>query len=107
MKGRRFPVETDEAGTHIFPELTQPGDYCGPLTGFTGDRPAMFFRLPIPLEQNVPRHHRAMNHIEFPPHGMVEEADGTVTITGSIGSMKQDGTFLWHGYLEKGSWREV
>jgi hypothetical protein len=44
MKGRRIPVE--ESG---HPIVEQPGDYCGPVYGFTGDLPAVFFLKPNAL----------------------------------------------------------
>lgn len=43
-------------------------------------------------------------------HDVVEHEDGTITVSPSIlVSMPQDGKSveLWHGYLERGVWREV
>jgi len=107
MKGRRLPV--------IDGKMTQPehpGDYCGPIVGYTGDLPAVFFLKPNARDDNVPSHARSVQHVTSPPHVFTEEDDGTLTITASISDMrssypdewkgeKSDG---WHGYLTKGEW---
>lgn len=102
MKGRRVPITGDPAIT-----LEQPGDYCGPVHGYSGDKPAVFFLLPIeggtgPLEGG-------MHHVVSPPHVFTEEPDGTLTIRESILSyaIEPDGSKLrpiWHGYLTRGEW---
>jgi hypothetical protein len=104
MFGRRLPVPTDG---HPAPE--QPGDYCGPVVGFTGDLPAVFFLKPNARDPGAPKRARAIQHVVSPPHVFTEEPDGTLTITASIGdtagpSSESDG---WHGYLTKGEWRKV
>jgi hypothetical protein len=38
-------------------------------------------------------------------HDIVEHEDGTITVSPSILIHRHDGE--WHGYLEKGIWREV
>jgi hypothetical protein len=100
--GRRVPVP---ASGH--PVVEQPGDYCGPIRGFTGDLPAVFFLKPNARDPEAPRRARAIQHVTSPPHVFTEESDGTLTITASIGDhagpdSESDG---WHGYLTKGEWR--
>ena len=101
MKGRRIPVP--ESG---HPIVTEPGDYCGPVFGFTGDKPAVFFLKPNARDADAPRRARSVQHVVSPPHTFTEEADGTLTITASIGDTagtdsESDG---WHGHLTKGDW---
>jgi hypothetical protein len=104
MKGRRIPVP---AAGH--PIVEQPGDYCGPVKGFTGNLPAVFFLKPNARDKDAPRRARTVHHVTSPPHTFTEEPDGTLTITPSIGdtagaSSESDG---WHGYLTKGEWVKV
>lgn len=95
MKGRRLTLVGDIVNT-----LQQPGDYCGPIMGFSGDKPAVFFLLP----EGGP----ALHHVQSPPHTFKEEDDGTLTISASIlahpSIMNPKG---WHGYLERGIWRKA
>lgn len=106
MRGRRLPLGE-------FPN--QPGDYMGPINGYTGDKPAVFFLKPNSRDPDVPAHARSIQHVISPPHVFTEEHDGTLTITASISDMrssypenwkgpKSDG---WHGYLTKGEWIKV
>jgi hypothetical protein len=89
-------------------EITQPGDYCGPVKGYTGDREACFFRLPI--TDDTPEA-RALHHVAFPPHTYRECPDGSLEIRASIGAYgfrQPDQDYLWHGYLDEGHiWRTV
>jgi hypothetical protein len=41
----------------------------------------------------------------IPLHDVVEHEDGTITVSPSI--LLDDGEHKWHGYLERGAWREV
>lgn len=83
----------------------QPGDYFGPVMGYTADKPAVFFLKPNARDANAPPRARSVQHVVSPPHVFTEEADGTLTITASIGDTahgsESDG---WHGYLTKGKW---
>lgn len=103
MKGRRLPVAED--GTFEMP--TEPGDYVGPVKGFTGDVPAVFFLKPNARDPDAPiARARAVQHVTSPPHMFTEEDDGSLTITASIAdtagkSTESDG---WHGYLTRGEW---
>jgi hypothetical protein len=38
-------------------------------------------------------------------HDVTEHEDGTITVSPSI--LLNDGRKIWHGYLERGIWREV
>ena len=103
MIGRR--VQTVE-------EVSQPGDYCGPVKGYTGDKPAVFFRLPI---KNATGSRAALRHVASPPHQFRECLDGSLEIRESIGAIGwahepefKEGQYVWHGYLDEGHvWREV
>lgn len=90
-------------------EIVRPGDYCGPLSGYTGDRIACFFRLPIEAPQGGPPDERSLRHVTFPPHSYRECDDGSVEIRESIGAHHCPPRvgYLWHGYLDEGHvWRE-
>lgn len=90
MVGRRLPV-VDGKLTY----LERPGDYCGPVRGYTGELPAVFYMLPESC--------KCVHHVVSPPHTFTEEADGTLTIHASILAHPSG----WHGYLEHGVWRKV
>lgn len=95
MIGRRLPVVD---GKPTWPCLE--GDYCGPVTGYTGDRPAVFYLLPGAGG-------RGLRHVTSPPHTFRECSDGSLEIRASI--LHQDGDgWSWHGYLDEGNnWRVV
>ena len=104
MKGRRLPVV---AGEHPCP--LEPGDYCGPVMGYTHDKPAVFFLKPNARDEDAPKRARSVQHVVSPPHTFTEEPDGTLTIAASIGDTAgadsvSDG---WHGYLDRGVWRKA
>lgn len=90
LQGRRLPNGDDRL--LVAPSKAKPGDY-GLYQGYTGDKLALFFVLP----------HGERGHITFPPHELTVNDDGTITISPSI-LHPADG---WHGYLERGIWREV
>jgi hypothetical protein len=91
MKGRRLPIGE-------WPK--QPGDYMGPIYGYSGDRPAVFFLLPIARDAGVPASARVTHHVVSPPHTFRECQDGSLEIRASIGAKD------WHGYLDEGhQWR--
>lgn len=100
-------------------EIEGPGDYCGPLMGYTGPRPgvtteeyladsslglpAVFFLLPNSRDENAPHGQRSVHHVVSPPHVFRECSDGSLEIRESIGAMP-----FWHGYLDEGPvWRQV
>src|ERR1019366_4706801 len=76
----------------------QPGDYCGPIVGYTSDLPAVFYRLP----------NGSSGHVCSPPHTFRECPDGSLEIRNSIGhTVPSQPELNWHGYLDEGHvWRE-
>lgn len=102
MKGRRLPVEDGKLTMPI-----EPGDYCGPIMGYSGDVPAVFFLLPDARYPDTPAWARGVGHVTSPPHTFHEQADGTLTIRASILSVGvEDGQRVegWHGFLTAGEW---
>lgn len=88
----------------------EPGDYCGPAMGYTGDKPMVTFLKPNARDADAPSAARSVQHVCSPPHVFVEEDDGTLTISPSISDRKRDGDAQsdgWHGFLERGVWRQV
>ena len=76
-----------------------PGDYVGPVKGYTGDLEACFFLKPNARDDDAPRWARSIQHVCFPPHTYRECADGWLEIRASIGDTagtraESDG---WHG----------
>jgi hypothetical protein len=104
IKGTRISV--DDGDKDPFVSLTKPGDYIGPIMGYSQQPgvPSVWFLLPISRDQNVPAEARALHHCESPPHVFTEEPDGSLTIRNSIGAGPSSG-YYWHGYLTKGYWR--
>lgn len=100
MKGRRLPLGQ-------FP--TEPGDYMGPIVGYTGDLPAVFFLKPNARDADAPRNARVIQHVVSPPHRFRECPDGSLEIRESLGDTRQGGSESdgWHGYLDEGhEWRK-
>ena len=100
-------------------EIEQPGDYFGPVTGYTGPAPgvsaedyladtslglpAVFFLLPNSRDEDAPAGQRSVHHVCSPPHVFRECPDGSLEIRESIGAMP-----YWHGYLDEGHvWRSA
>ncbi|RDI73304.1 hypothetical protein Gocc_2904 [Gaiella occulta] len=105
MIGCRLPVVD---GQTTWP--TEPGDYCGPVRGYTGDKQSIFFLKPHARDPGTPPHGRGVQHVACPPHTYVEESDGSLSIFPSIGDTRGDGSEGsdgWHGFLERGVWRQV
>lgn len=101
MKGRRLPIIDGKVSTP-----REPGDYCGPIMGYTGDKPMVTFLKPHARDPGTPPRGRSIQHVVSPPHVFTEEEDGTLTITASIGDTAGDSTESdgWHGFLTKGYW---
>lgn len=104
MKGRRVTS---------FAEITQPGDYFGPTTDYTGGLPAVFFLKPNARDEGVPARARSFHYVVSPPHTFRECTDGSLEIrasisnllAGDVGGASDD---HWHGYLDEGHvWRQV
>lgn len=105
MKGRRLPVVD---GKPTMPE--QPGDYCGPVLGYTADLPCVFFLKPNARDEGVPPRARSVQHVVSPPHTFRECADGSLEIRPSISNLTSRGEYDdgWHGYLDEGhEWRRA
>jgi hypothetical protein len=107
MKGRRLPVLFGPDGKAKLNMPMEPGDYCGPLRGYTGDLEACFFLKPNARDADAPPVARSVQHVTFPPHTYRECPDGSLEIRNSLGDMHKgwndeavsDG---WHGYLNEG-----
>ena len=100
MQGRRVPLP---AGADPYSILKEAGDYCGPVMGWSGDKPGVYFLLPIARDPNAHGPARSMHHVVSPPHVFHEEPDGTLTIRESIGA-GPSGAYYWHGFLNHGCW---
>jgi hypothetical protein len=98
MKGRRLPLGE-------WPK--EPGDYMGPITGYTGDLPAVFFLKPNARDPGVRPIARSIQHVVSPPHTYRECSDGSLEIRASLGDMHDGVSDGWHGYLDEGHvWRK-
>ncbi|SRR6266487_2396838 len=113
MKGRRLPVIE---GKPTMP--SEPGDYCGPVYGYTGSlhdgagipsgeqRPAVLFLKPNARDKDAPPIARAVQHVTSPPHSFRECADGSLEIRNSLGDNHNGVSDGWHGFLDEGHvWR--
>jgi hypothetical protein len=40
-------------------------------------------------------------------HDVAEHEDGTITVSPSIKVFRSGGAEIWHGFLERGTWRSV
>jgi hypothetical protein len=93
--------------------VDRPGDYYGPVTGYTGTLPAVFFLKPNARDENVPPCARGVQHVCSPPHTFRECPDGSLEIRPSISNlMRGDTTGAsddgWHGFLDEGHvWRQA
>ena len=101
-QGRRIPVTK---GLDPYRALQNAGDYYGPVMGYSGDVPAVFFLLPTATNPKMGGGVDALHHVQSPPHTFTENPDDTLTISASIGA-GPSGNYYWHGYLENGQWRE-
>ena len=78
----------------------RPGDYMGPIFGWTGDKPAVFFLKPNARDADAPPTARAIQHVVSPPHTFRECADGSLEIRNSLGDAHPIGSDGWHGFLD-------
>ncbi len=91
-------------------EIERPGDYCGPIRGYTGDNLSCFFLKPNARDEDAPRITHSVLHVNFPPHTYRECPDGSLEIRDSISDTRRGGTESdgWHGYLNEGHvWQQV
>lgn len=89
-------------------DLHRPGDYClGTVVDGEAEHPRIAFLLPTADRSDpwwgAPPHSGL--HMIWGRWTITEESDGTVTASPSIGCGKSP--YYWHGYLERGVWREV
>lgn len=71
-----------------------PGDYCGPLFGYTGPGMAsVTYLLP----------NGRIGHVTSPPHRFRECPDGSLEIRNSILHTEAEHGYDWHGYLNEGN----
>ena len=103
MVGRRVKTVT---------EVTQPGDYCGPIKGYCADPELLVcvFLKPNARDKDAPRRARSVQHITFPLHTFRECADGSLEVRNSISdcSVRGSDSDGWHGYLDEGHvWRKI
>lgn len=105
--GRRvMPVDEGDGVLRVPMGEMVPGDYCGPLTGFTGPAPAVFFLLPNARDADAPASARGVLHVCAPPHKFRECDDGSLEIRESLSANPHRTD--WHGYLDEGHrWRFV
>jgi hypothetical protein len=90
-------------------DVERPGDYCY-VEGYTDDKPAVMFLLPIAHDEGVPAGARSIHHVTAPPHVFRHCDDGSIEIRESIGALGNRAPghgYIWHGYLDEGHvWRE-
>jgi hypothetical protein len=104
MIGRRVTAMAD---------IERPGDYFGPVKGYTGDLEACFFLKPNARAEDARPVTRSIQHVCFPPHTYRECPDGSLEIRASISNLMAGDTTGasddgWHGYLDEGHvWRQV
>jgi hypothetical protein len=83
----------DLADDSIFPN---PGEYGKRADG------AWYGCIPVPIDANgFPLIANLSNH-QINEHG-----DGTISVSPSILTTSKHRGLTWHGYLERGVWREV
>lgn len=91
LQGRRVEnvqaLYDGKAGDYVI--VTSDDPEAGPETR------ALWFRDPTDAVGRVVR------------HAITEHDDGTVTVSPSILATSADHGHDWHGYLERGVWREV
>lgn len=82
---------------------SRPGDYVGPVYGYTGDKWAVFFLKPNARDPGASFRARQIQHVVTPPHTFRECPDGSLEIRNSIGNVHADGVDDgWHGFLSEG-----
>ena len=92
MQGKRVDATLDDAGQYPFPKL-KPGEYGKSIDG------AWCCCAPVDTSDGFTNFHGNLG-----AHKVVEHEDGTITVSPSILIQRHDGE--WHGYLERGVWRQ-
>lgn len=84
----------------------EPGSYA-PIFNDAGELEALWMKLPTGSLGRIPN----IGHGQQGPEWTItEEEDGSITVDPSIEQHPVPGdppTPYWHGYLERGTWREV
>lgn len=91
MQGKRVDADPNDGNQFPFPRL-KAGEYGKDVDGI--------WHCSAPRE--TPDGFGFTGNLS--KHTVVEHEDGTITVTPSILITRHDGT--WHGYLERGFWRE-
>lgn len=103
LKGRRLPIINyginPEPMIGEIPVLEKAGDYCGPFKDKINGVLVVYYLLPVARDEGIHGHGRSIHHIVSPPHRIIEEPDGSLTIRNSIGAQP-----YWHGFLTDGCW---
>lgn len=106
---RRIPVP--DTGETVLAQLSEPGDYCGPIAYPDDGTRSVWFLLPCARDEDVDPRLRSVCRVAEPPHRFRECPDGSLEIRESIAVLgRNDGqdVHLWHGYLDEGNtWREA
>ena len=99
MKGRRLLVMGVDSvtGDDVVTWPIKAGDYCGPARTKDGTV-RVYYLLPIARDEGRPVGAGSLHFVECPPHRVIEEPDGSLTIRESIGNPH------WHGFLTEGRW---
>jgi hypothetical protein len=107
MKGRRVPIKEGEDAYNL---LRNAGDYCGPVMcpvmrpdGGGKEVPTLWYLLPIARDPDASGPARSIHCLQSPPHRIIEEPDGSLTVRESIGA-GAGGPYYWHGFLTEGRW---
>jgi hypothetical protein len=93
MKGRRVDADPNDPNQYPFPRL-EPGDYGKDVHG------VWHCCAPRDTGEWYTNFHGCLRG-----HTVTEHEDGTITVSPSI-LITQPGVGIWHGFLERGVWRE-
>lgn len=97
MTGRRVDADPNDPNGYPFPRL-QPGDYGKDIHGI------WHCCAPRDTGSNFTNFHGTLGDGQS-YHKVTEHEDGTITVSPSILIATHD-RGSWHGYLERGVWRE-
>jgi hypothetical protein len=89
MQGKRVDEQPGEKGQYPFPRL-QPGEYGK-------GRDGIWYCVPPAWDDAMPGN--------LGGHKIIEHEDGTITVSPSILISEGQG-HSWHGFLERGVWRQ-
>ncbi len=101
MKGRR--IYPDENGW--LRQAFDPGDYGCAKPLRMADGSPLGAEWPSYWQLMAPNGHSCS--LDPKIHTVVEHEDGSITVSPSIRFLNQGGLDWWHGFLERGVWREA